>query len=131
MRLSLSHRRTGDVPCTVTLLHDNDPLAAHVDLDGVRVGAGDRVPAHRAPVAVGFGEDAVCRRRAAGVRGSRLDRPRHRMNSMERARQGGGIAGRLRLGALSEAAAPTFLHRHALPVQRNAVPDRVRPAPAW
>lgn len=63
-----------DVPCTVTIIHTNESLEAHVDLEGVEVNAGDQVQVHGAPTEVGFGEQLTCRRTATVVRGGLFDR---------------------------------------------------------
>lgn len=68
-------RRTIDnIPCTVTIVHSNESLEAHVELEGVTVEAGDQVMVHEAPTDVGFGEQIVCRRRATVIRGGLMDR---------------------------------------------------------
>ena len=56
--------RSIDVPCTVEIEHSQDSLHAHVELEGIDVGPGDRVTVHDAPVDVGFGERVVVRRQA-------------------------------------------------------------------
>lgn len=63
-----------DVPCTVTIIHSNESLEAHVDLQGIEVAAGDQVLVHEAPTNVAFGEQIVCDRRATVIRGGWLDR---------------------------------------------------------
>jgi magnesium-protoporphyrin IX monomethyl ester (oxidative) cyclase len=60
-----------------------------------------------------------------------LDRLWRITNAMERARQRGGIVGRLRRIGLMAGAAATFVRLYTLPVQRNSLPDRIRLAPAW
>jgi hypothetical protein len=72
--LPLFRDRIPDVPCTVTIVHSNESLEAHVDLDGVDVDAGDQVLVHGAPTDVAFGERIVCRRHATVIRGNWLDR---------------------------------------------------------
>ena len=68
-------RRTlGRVPCTVTIVHSNESLEAHVELEGVDVGPGDQVLLHQPPTDVNFGEHIVCRRQATVIRGGCLDR---------------------------------------------------------
>jgi F420-0:gamma-glutamyl ligase-like protein len=57
----------------VTIVHSNESLEAHVELDGIEVRAGDQVLVHQAPVDVGFGERVECRRHATVVRGNWLD----------------------------------------------------------
>lgn len=71
---TLFRRRINDVPCTITIVHSNESLEAHVELDGVDVNAGDQVLVHDAPTQVGFGEQLVCRRLATVVRGGLMDR---------------------------------------------------------
>lgn len=67
-------RRSFNVDCTVEVIHTNDELGAHVDLDGVAVGPGDSVLVHGAPTNVAFGERAKCRRTATVTRGGWYDR---------------------------------------------------------
>ena len=67
-------RRLDDIPCTVTIVHSNESLEAHVELDGVIVNGGDQVLVHQPPTDVGFGEQITCRRLATVVRGGLLDR---------------------------------------------------------
>lgn len=72
--MSLFRTRIEDVPCTVTIVHSNESLEAHVELDGVDVDAGDQVLVHEAPTDVAFGERIVCRRLATVIRGNWFDR---------------------------------------------------------
>ncbi|MBY6204865.1 hypothetical protein [Halomonas denitrificans] len=67
-------RRFDEVPCTVTIVHSNETLEAHVELDGVEVNGGDQVLVHEAPTEVAFGERVRCRRTATVIRGGVLDR---------------------------------------------------------
>ena len=60
-----------------------------------------------------------------------MDRLVRITEAMESARERGGIPGTLRRAGLAAKAAATFLRLYALPVRRNALPDRVRLAPAW
>jgi hypothetical protein len=62
------------VRCTVDLEQTNDFLRADVDLDGVKIGAGDTVVVHDAPPMVGFGEKATVERRATVIRATPLER---------------------------------------------------------
>ena len=70
----LFRRRIDDVPCTITIVHSNESLEAHVELEGVEVGAGDQVLVHDAPTDVKFGERLSCRRTATVVHGGLADR---------------------------------------------------------
>lgn len=63
-----------DVPCTVTIVHTNESLEAHVDLEGIEVNAGDQVQVHEAPTDVCFGEQITCQRTATVIRGGLFDR---------------------------------------------------------
>jgi hypothetical protein len=74
MPASLFRKRIDDVPCTVTIVHSNESLEAHVELDGIQVRAGDQVLVHAAPTDVAFGESVECRRQATVVRGNWIDR---------------------------------------------------------
>lgn len=73
MGTRLFRKRLDDVPCTVTIVHSNESLEAHVELEGVSVEAGDQVLVHQPPTDVGFGEQIVCERRATVIRGNLLD----------------------------------------------------------
>lgn len=64
----LTGRRTLEVPCTVEVENSFDFLFTNVELDGVRIGPGDEVLVHDAPVEVPYGERVVARRRATVVR---------------------------------------------------------------
>ncbi len=70
----LFRQTVDDVPCTVTVIHSNESLEAHVDLQGVQVSAGDQVLVHGAPTDIAFGEQVMCRRTATIIRGGWLDR---------------------------------------------------------
>lgn len=70
----LFRKTLDDVPCTVTIVHNNESLEAHVDLQGVEVSAGDQVLVHQPPTDVAFGDRIVCERRATVIRGGWLDR---------------------------------------------------------
>jgi hypothetical protein len=52
------------VPCTVDIENTAERLHAHVVLDGIEVGPGDRVIVHGAPTDVPFGQHVVTRCRA-------------------------------------------------------------------
>jgi len=71
---SILRRTLDDIPCTVTIIHSNESLEAHVDLEGVEVSGGDQVLVHQPPTDVGFGEQIICRRRATVIRGGLADR---------------------------------------------------------
>jgi len=73
-RYPILRRRMNDVPCTVTIVHSNESLEAHVELEGVDVEAGDQVLVHQPPTDVGFGERVTCRRHATVIRGGLVDR---------------------------------------------------------
>jgi hypothetical protein len=66
--------RALEVPCTVDMEQTNDSLHAYVEIDGVEIGAGDRVILHDAPAMVGFGEKAVFDRRATVIRATPVER---------------------------------------------------------
>jgi hypothetical protein len=66
--------RAVQVPCRVDLEQTNDSLHAYVEIDGVEIGAGDRVILHDAPAMVGFGEKAVYERRATVIKATALER---------------------------------------------------------
>jgi len=70
----LFRKRLDDVPCTITIVHSNESLEAHVELEGVSVDAGDQVLVHQPPTDVGFGEQIVCQRTATVIRGNLMDR---------------------------------------------------------
>lgn len=70
----LFRRRIDDIPCTVTIVHSNESLEAHVELEGVKVDGGDQVLVHEPPTNVGFGEQLVCQRLATVIRGGLVDR---------------------------------------------------------
>lgn len=67
-------RRLDDIPCTVTIIHSNESLEAHVELDNVEVNAGDQVLVHEPPTDVSFGEEITCERLATVIRGGLFDR---------------------------------------------------------
>ncbi len=76
-------RRRFTTPCTVTVLHTEETLEAHVTLaGGVEPNIGDRVMVHGAPVAVRFGESVVLERQASVVRASVFDKILTRIKSM-------------------------------------------------
>ena len=60
-----------------------------------------------------------------------LERLRRIAEASARARAAGGIGGRLRRLGLSAAAAATFLRLYLRPGHRQALPARIRLAPAW
>ncbi len=62
------------VPCTITIAHDADNLEAHVELDGVAPGVGDRVLVHGEAVKLRFGERVTLRREATLTRATRLQK---------------------------------------------------------
>lgn len=62
------------VPCTVDVEHTFDSLHAHVELDGVDIGPGDRVIVHDAPTDVPYGDHVICRRTATVIRATFLER---------------------------------------------------------
>ena len=51
--------------------------------------------------------------------------------AIDRAKERGGIVGRLKRVGLGAAAAATFLRLYLLPALPNALPDRIRAVPAW
>jgi hypothetical protein len=67
-------RRTFDVPCIVDVENTAERLHAHVDLDGVEVGAGDSVLVHGAPGEVPFGTKKVLHCRATVTRATMPER---------------------------------------------------------
>jgi len=71
---SIFRRRLDDIPCKVTIVHSNESLEAHVELEGVAVNAGDQVLVNQPPTDVGFGEQVVCHRSATVIRGGLADR---------------------------------------------------------
>lgn len=70
----LFRKRIEGVPCTITIVHSNESLEAHVELDGVEVGAGDQVLVHDAPTGLRFGDRLTCRRTATVIHGGLADR---------------------------------------------------------
>jgi hypothetical protein len=62
------------VRCTVDLEQTPDSLHAYVDLEGIKVGAGDTVIVHDAPDMVGFGEKLFVERHATVIRASAIER---------------------------------------------------------
>lgn len=70
----LFRRKIEAIPCTVTIIHSNESLEAHVELEGIEVNAGDQVLVHQPPTDVGFGERVECQRHATVIRGGLLDR---------------------------------------------------------
>jgi hypothetical protein len=70
----LGRGETFRVPCTVDLLMTEEFVHAHVELEGIEIGAGDSVIVHDAPTHVAFGEHRVERRMATVTRATMLDR---------------------------------------------------------
>jgi hypothetical protein len=68
--------RTFQVPCTVEIEHTAESLHAHVELEGVEAGPGDRVIVHGAPTGIPFGERKVFHCHATVTRAGRLGRLR-------------------------------------------------------
>jgi len=60
----IGRSRTTDVPCTVRIESSLTSLEAHVELQGVEVGPGDRVLVQDAPSEPGPRGHRFCRRRA-------------------------------------------------------------------
>jgi magnesium-protoporphyrin IX monomethyl ester (oxidative) cyclase len=58
-------------------------------------------------------------------------RLRHAAEAAERARQQGGVLGRLKWAAHGAVAAANFARLYLLPVRRNELPREVRMVPAW
>ncbi len=76
-------RRRYATQCTVTVLHTDETLEAHVELDGARQpDAGDRVVVHGAPVQVPYGETIVFQRPASITIGSLFDKAWVRLKSL-------------------------------------------------
>jgi hypothetical protein len=71
--------RTFQVPCTVEIEHTAESLHAHVELDGVEAGPGDRVIVHGAPTAIPFGERKTFHCQATVTRASMIGRVRARI----------------------------------------------------
>ena len=67
------------VPCTIEIEHTAESLHAHVDLDGVDVGPGDRVIVHDAPDYLPFGERKVFHCHATIMRAGPLGRLKARI----------------------------------------------------
>lgn len=58
-------RTDWETGCTIAVEHSADALHAHVELDGdIKLGPGDQVRVHGAPVRLPFGEAITLRRRA-------------------------------------------------------------------
>ena len=58
-------RTDWETGCTIAVEHTADALHAHVELDGdIKLGPGDQVRVHGAPVRLLFGEAITLRRRA-------------------------------------------------------------------
>ena len=68
--------RTFQVPCTVEIEHTAESLHAHVELEGVEAGPGDRVIVHGAPTGIPFGERHVFHCHATITRAGILGRLR-------------------------------------------------------
>jgi hypothetical protein len=68
--------RTFQVPCTVEIEHTAESLHAHVELEGVEAGPGDRVILHGAPTGIPFGERRTFHCRATVTRATLLGRLR-------------------------------------------------------
>lgn len=68
-------RRTIKTACTVTVLHNEETLEAHVELDDdLLPQAGDHITVLGAPVCVAYGETLTIRRDATLVRGALFDK---------------------------------------------------------
>ncbi|MEL7488046.1 MAG: hypothetical protein AAGJ87_12615 [Pseudomonadota bacterium] len=81
MALNLTHRQFY-TPCTVTVLHTEETLEAHVELDGdLNPEIGDRIIVGGAPVQVRFGETLVLRREAKVTRAAVWDKLWTRLKS--------------------------------------------------
>lgn len=64
-----------DTPCRVEVEHSDEYLCAHVILaNAYKIGPGDRVRVHGAPISVGFGERRVEQRTATVERASTVER---------------------------------------------------------
>ncbi|MEM9704647.1 MAG: hypothetical protein AAF850_01080 [Pseudomonadota bacterium] len=76
MRLSeILGRRRITTPCTITVLHTDETLEAHVELDGKLLPTvGDKITVHGAPVRTPYGETMQIRRNATLVRANTLDK---------------------------------------------------------
>lgn len=59
---------TINLACTVDLEQTSESLHAYVEIDGIAIGAGDRVIVHDAPTHVAFGEHLVYSRSVTIVR---------------------------------------------------------------
>lgn len=70
----MTRSRRITVPCTITVAHDADNLEAHVELDGVTPGAGDRVLVHGEAVRLSFGQRVVLRREATVTRATVIEK---------------------------------------------------------
>ncbi|MFZ0844258.1 MAG: hypothetical protein WAM62_00595 [Pseudolabrys sp.] len=68
--------RTFQVPCTVEIEHTAESLHAHVELEGVEAGPGDRVIVHGAPTGIPFGERKIFHCHATVTRAGLLGRLR-------------------------------------------------------
>ncbi|MFO1115179.1 MAG: hypothetical protein U1E28_05810 [Beijerinckiaceae bacterium] len=66
--------RTIVAPCRIDIEQTNDSLHAHVEIEGVHVGPGDRVVVVDAPGLVAFGEQRDFVRVARITRATRLQR---------------------------------------------------------
>ncbi|MEM9168556.1 MAG: hypothetical protein AAGC56_02795 [Pseudomonadota bacterium] len=76
-------RKRIDTRCTVTVLHTDETLEAHVELDdGLQPQAGDHVRVLGAPIRVPYGEEIVLTRRAQLRRGSLFDKGLTRVKAM-------------------------------------------------
>lgn len=70
-----NHRRSFDVPCTITVHHNDETLEAHVELaDGVQPDLGDRIRVHGSSVSVPFGESISITRMATVTRANALEK---------------------------------------------------------
>ena len=67
-------QRIFDVPCTVEIENSPETLHAHVELDGVDIGPGDRVIVTDAPGLAPFGERRYYVREATVVKATWLQR---------------------------------------------------------
>jgi hypothetical protein len=72
--MTYEHKRLLRVSCRVEVEHSAESLHAHVELDGVDVGPGDRVVVHGAPTIVSFGERKTVHCQATVVRAGAIGR---------------------------------------------------------
>lgn len=76
-------RKSYNTGCTVSVMHTNETLEAHVELDNnLQPETGDKITVHGAPVQIEFGETIHLRRDATLVRASVFDKLWVRFKSM-------------------------------------------------